>query len=261
MKLRADQKTVVITGGAQGLGREICLQMAKKSWRIVVADLDADSGQQCALECGKHGGNSIFVQVDLETEEGPVRMIESAVEHFGQLDVLINCAAHATVEAFTEMTARSWEQTLLVNVRGIALATAAAARQMIRQGGGRIINITSPASRMALPNYAAYAASKAAVDSLTRSAAVALAAKNIQVNSVAPGMMDTQMQLKTEALFASLEGQTDMNAFLAARTARIPAGRRTTCKEVAEAVVWLAADAPDYVTAERLNVSGGLDKD
>jgi NAD(P)-dependent dehydrogenase (short-subunit alcohol dehydrogenase family) len=132
---------------------------------------------------------------------------------------------------------------------------------MIRQGGGRIINITSPASRMALPNYAAYAASKAAVDSLTRSAAVALAAKNIQVNSVAPGMMDTQMQLKTEALFASLEGQTDMDAFLAARTARIPAGRRTTCKEVAEVVVWLAADAPDYVTAERLNVSGGLDKD
>jgi 3-oxoacyl-[acyl-carrier protein] reductase len=261
MNLREDQKTVIVTGGAQGLGREICLQMARKGWRIVVADLDADFGPQCAVECGNHGVKSIFVQVDLETEEGPARMIESAVEQFGQVDVLVNCAAYATVEAFTEMTARAWEQTLLVNVRGIALATAAAARQMIRQGGGRIINITSPASRMALPNYAAYAASKAAVDSLTRSAAVALAAKNIQVNSVAPGMMDTQMQLKTEALFASLEGQTDMDAFLAARTARIPAGRRTTCKEVAEVVVWLAADAPNYVTAERLNVSGGLDKD
>ncbi len=261
MKAPADPKTVLVTGGAQGLGREICRQMSARGWRTVVADLNQEAGPQCAEECRQHGADSVFVPVDLETAEGPAQMVEAAVRIFGRLDVLINCAAYATVESFTEMTARSWEQTLLVNVRGIALATAAAARQMILNGGGRIINITSPASRMALPNYAAYAASKAAVDSLTRSAAVALAAKNIQVNSVAPGMMDTEMQLKTETLFAALEGQTDMTAFLATRTARIPSGRRTTCEEVAEAVVWLAADAPAYVTAERLNISGGLDKD
>lgn len=188
-------------------------------------------------------------------------MVEAAVRRFGRLDVLVNCAAHAVAEAFIDMSSLAWEQTLLVNVRAIALASAAAARQMIKQGRGRIINVTSPASRMALPNYTAYAASKAAVDSLTRSAAVALAPKNIQVNSVAPGMMDTPMQAKTEAIFAALEGQSDLKAFLAARTARIPLGRRTTCQEVAQAVVWLAADAPDYVTAERLNISGGLDKD
>jgi NAD(P)-dependent dehydrogenase (short-subunit alcohol dehydrogenase family) len=261
MKPPADQKTVLVTGAAQGLGRELCLEMAAKGWRIVVADLNDEAGRQCAEACRQRGVDSVFVAVDLETAEGPAQMVEAAIRHFGRLDVLINCAAHATAEAFTEMTARSWEQSLLVNVRGIALATAAAARQMIKQGSGRIINITSPASRMALPNYTAYAASKAAVDSLTRSAAVALAAKNIQVNSVAPGMMDTPMQNKTEASFAALEGQTDLNAFLAARTARIPAGRRVTCKEVAEAVIWLAAEAPDYVTAERLNISGGLDKD
>src|SRR4029450_4229 len=119
-----------------------------------------------------------------------------------------------------------------------ALLMAAAANQMIHQGSGRIINITSPASRMALPLYTAYAASKAALDSLTRSAAVALAKYNIQVNSVAPGMMDTPMQLKTEELFAHLEGSNDLDAFKAQRTARIPAGRRTSCSEVAKAVVW-----------------------
>ncbi len=261
MKVPAIQKTVLVTGAAQGLGREICLQMAARGWRTIVADLNKDAGRQCTQDCQQYGSDSIFVWVDLETTEGPEQMVAAALQHFGRLDVLINCAAHATVEPFIEMTARSWEQTLLVNVRGIALATAAAARQMIKQGGGRIINITSPASRMALPNYAAYAASKAAVDSLTRSAAVALAAKNIQVNSVAPGMMDTPMQVKTEAMIATIEGQTDLNAFLAVRTARIPAGRRTTCAEVAAAVVWLAADAPSYMTAERLNISGGLDKD
>ena len=254
-------RTILVTGAAQGLGREICLQMAARGWRTVVADLNPDAGEACALECQRLGADSIYIRVDLATAEGPVHMVEAAVRHFGQLDVLINCAAHATAEAFAEMTATAWEQTLLVNVRAIALATAAAARHMSERGCGRIINITSPASRMALPNYAAYAASKAAVDSLTRSSAVALAAKNIQVNSVSPGMMDTPMQMKTEALFAALEGRTDMEAFLAGRTARIPVGRRTTCEEVAQAVVWLAADAPDYVTAERLNISGGLDKD
>ncbi len=256
------EKTVLVTGAAQGLGREIVLQLAARGWRIVVADLNVELGQAVAQECAGAGARAFFVRVDLKTADDPVAMVQSAADHFGRLDVLINCAAYATAEAFCEMTARSWEDTLLVNVRSIALATAAAGRQMIKQGGGgRIINITSPASRMALPNYTAYAASKAAVDSLTRSAAVALASHNIQVNSVAPGMMDTPMQMKTEALFAALEGRTDLEAFLAGRTARIPLGRRTTCREVAETVVWLAAAAPDYITAERLNVSGGLDRD
>ena len=114
---------------------------------------------------------------------------------------------------------------------------------------------------MALPNYAAYAASKAAVDAVTRAAALALAPYGVLVNSVAPGMMDTEMQRSTEAELARLEGRTDMDAFLAERTRRIPLGRRAGVEEVAAGVVWLALDAPDYITAERLNFSGGLDRD
>ncbi|MBL8837099.1 MAG: SDR family oxidoreductase, partial [Alphaproteobacteria bacterium] len=98
-------------------------------------------------------------------------------------------------------------------------------------------------------------------DSLTRSGAAALAPHGVLVNSVAPGMMDTPMQRTTEALFAKLEGRSDGERFLDERTRRIPLGRRTDCETVAGAVVWLAVDAPDYITAERLNVSGGLDKD
>jgi NAD(P)-dependent dehydrogenase (short-subunit alcohol dehydrogenase family) len=132
---------------------------------------------------------------------------------------------------------------------------------MAGQGGGRIINVTSAAARMALPNYTAYAATKAAVDSLTRSAAVALAAKGIRVNSISPGMMDTPLQQETEAIFCALDGRSDLEAYKAERTARIPLGRRSDPEEMAQAVVWLALDAPDYMTAERLNVSGGLDRD
>ncbi|MEO7297036.1 MAG: SDR family oxidoreductase [Verrucomicrobiota bacterium] len=256
-----NKKIALITGAAQGLGFEIALQLAARGWSIAIADLNEIVGRKAVAECEATGATAFFVRVDLKSADGPEQMVQTTVEHFGKLDVLINCAAYATAEAFTEMTASAWENALLINVRAIALATAAAGRVMSKQSGGRIINITSPASRMALPNYCAYAASKAAVDSLTRASAVALASKNIQVNSVAPGMMDTPMQSKTEALLATLEGATDLEAFLAARTARIPLARRTTCEEVAKSVVWLAADAPDYITAERLNISGGLDKD
>jgi NAD(P)-dependent dehydrogenase (short-subunit alcohol dehydrogenase family) len=150
---------------------------------------------------------------------------------------------------------------LAINVKALALLTAAAGRVMKRQGAGRIVNITSPASRMALPNYAAYAASKAAVDSITRAAAVALAPFGVAVNSVAPGMMDTEMQRSTEEALARIEGRDDVEAFLAERTRRVPIGRRAEIGEVAAAVIWLSLDAPAYIMAERLNASGGLDRD
>ena len=141
------------------------------------------------------------------------------------------------------------------------MACAAAGRVMRDQRQGRIVNITSPASRMALPNYTAYAASKAAVDSITRAAAVALAPFGVLVNSVAPGMMTTEMQRATEAELARLEGRNDLQAFLDERTRRVPLGRRVDPADVAAGVIWLALDAPDYVSAERLNLSGALDKD
>jgi len=136
--------------------------------------------------------------------------VEECVRRTRRLDVLINCAAAAPAEAFLEMTAEAWELALRVNVRAVALAMAAAAREMTRNGGGRIVNVTSAAARMALPHYAAYAATKAAVDSLTRSAAVALAKQGIRVNSISPGMMDTPLQVRTEETFCRLEGRSDL---------------------------------------------------
>ncbi len=171
--------------------------------------------------------------VDLATADGPAGMVEETVRRAGRLDVLVNCAAVAPAEAFLDMTADAWEQALLVNVRAIALAMAAAGRVMEDQGGGRIINATSAAARMALPNYAAYAATKAAVDSLTRTAAVALAKHGVRVNSLSPGMMDTPLQERTEGIFCELEGRDDLDAFKAERTARIPLGRRSDPEEMA----------------------------
>lgn len=252
------QRVILITGGAQGLGAAVARQMAARGWRVAMADVNEAGAQVTARACGEA---AFAIGVDLARATGAGEMIEQTVRRAGRLDVLVNCAAVAPAEAFLDMTAEAWEQALLVNVRAVALAIAAAGRVMATQGGGRIINATSAAARMALPNYAAYAATKAAVDSLTRSAAVALAPHGVRVNSISPGMMDTPLQARTEAIFCQLGGRSDLAAFKAERTARIPLGRRSDPEEMAAMVVWLATDAPDYMTAARLNVTGGLDKD
>ena len=246
---------LLVTGGASGLGRAVALGAAHRGAKVVVADIDRAGAEAVAKACGGYA-----LAVDLVNGNAE-QAVEDGAKLLGGLDVLVNNAGYGASEAFLEMKAETWDRTLGLNVKALALASAAAGRIMMKQKSGRIINITSPASRMALPNYTAYAASKAGVDAITRAAAVALAPHGIRVNSLAPGMMDTPMQRVTEEALARIENRTDIDKFLAERTARIPVGRRIAPEEVAKTVLWLAFDAPDYITAERLNVSGGLDKD
>jgi NAD(P)-dependent dehydrogenase (short-subunit alcohol dehydrogenase family) len=251
----------LITGAGNGLGRHLAVELARRGCRVAVADLDAAGLDETMRLCGTGADDLLAVPGDLTRSGVPEAAVRMVTDAWSGLDVLINNAGYGGIEAFLEMTAALWDRTLAVNVKALALLTAAAGRVMRTQKAGRIVNITSPASRMALPNYTAYAASKAAVDSITRAAAIALAPHGVTVNSVAPGMMDTEMQRSTEADLARIEGRTDLDAFLAERTRRVPVGRRAEIGEVAATVIWLALDAPAYVTAERLNASGGLDKD
>ena len=255
------QTVAVITGGAQGLGAATARQIASRGYFVVVVDIDEAAARRTAGECARLGPGSQAIAADLGKSETPQRMIEESVAAHGRIDVLINCAAVAPVEGFLQMTADNWDAALRVNVRAVALSMAAAGRVMATAHHGHIINVTSAAARMALPNYTAYAATKAAVDAVTRSGAVALAPYGIRVNSFSPGMMDTPMQEKLEATFCRLEGLNDLAEFKAERTRRIPLGRRTDPEEMAAALTWLALDSPPYMTAERFNVTGGLDKD
>jgi 3-oxoacyl-[acyl-carrier protein] reductase len=251
----------LVTGAGGGLGREIAYQFAERGCAIVVADINGAGAETTAARCRELGGEASAFVSDLTKTGAPERAVAVIAEGWGGIDILVNNAGYGAIEPFLEMTAALWERTLGLNVTALAMTCAAAGRLMGAQRSGRIINITSPASRMALPNYTAYAASKAAVDAITRSAAIALAPFGVLVNSIAPGMMDTEMQHSTELDLARVEGRNDLQMFLAERTRRVPLGRRVEPATVAEGVVWLALDAPDYITAERLNFSGGLDKD
>lgn len=256
-------RRALVTGAARGLGAAVAARLAARGLVLALGDRDATGMAETARRCSGVGREPIALPIDLAEAEAPGRLVEDAARALGGLDVVINCAAAAPAEPFLEMTARAWEAALLVNVRALALIMAAAGRVMAAQtpAGGRIINTTSAAARMALPHYAAYAATKAATDSLTRTAAVALARQGVLVNSLSPGMMDTPLQQETEALFARFEGRGDLDAFKRERTARIPLGRRSDPEEMARVLEWMALDAPDYMTAARINVTGGLDRD
>ena len=250
----------LVTGAGGGLGRQVAIDLAGRGVAVALADVNASGIAETALACGPEA-RTLALPGDLTADGASDAVVGRVVAEWGGLDILVNNAGYGGIERFLEMTAALWDRTLSINVKALALLTAAAGRVMAAQGFGRIVNLTSPASRMALPNYTAYAASKAAVDSITRAAAVALAPSGVRVNSVAPGMMDTEMQRSTEAKLAAIEGRNDVDAFLDERTRRVPIGRRAEIAEVSAAVLWLALDAPSYITAERLNASGGLDRD
>jgi NAD(P)-dependent dehydrogenase (short-subunit alcohol dehydrogenase family) len=258
-----DPRCAVVTGAAAGLGRELSAAFAKRGLSVVLVDIDEAGLRSAYKECTAHAAAALLsIPTDLTVPGGAARIVDDTVRQFGRIDVLVNCAAIGEAQAFNSMSEALWQRTFAVNVTALVSLTLGVANEMIkRQTKGRIVNITSPGSRMALPNYAAYAASKAAVDSFTRTASVALARHGIKVNSVAPGMMDTAMQRTVEAEMARVEGRSDLETFLQERTNRVPLGRRAEVSEVVDSIVWLALDAPDYVTCARLNVSGGLDKD
>jgi 3-oxoacyl-[acyl-carrier protein] reductase len=243
------------------MGRDIVVQLAARGCAIGIVDINAPGTAETARLAREAGAEVEEIVGDFTLEGAPQNAVQKVVDRWGGIDVLVNNAGYGGIEPFLEASFALWTRTLALNVTALAMACTAAGRVMREQRSGRIVNITSPASRMALPDYSAYAASKAAVDSITRAAAVALAPFGVVVNSLSPGMMDTEMQRSTEAELARVNGRNDLQAFLDERTRRVPLGRRAEISEVAAAVVWLCLDAPSYMTAERLNMSGGLDKD
>jgi NAD(P)-dependent dehydrogenase (short-subunit alcohol dehydrogenase family) len=251
-------KVAVITGGSHGLGRAVARLFAREGFKICVLDIDPVAAQGVVKELDEQGYPAMFAQADVTDIESIQSALEACVQRFSRIDILICSAAVAPVAHYLEVSPEEWDHAFAVNVRGLFFCNQRAARLMRKTGGGRIINITSPASYMGHAYYTAYAASKAAVDSITRSGAVALAEYNIRVNSLAPGRMDTKMQEATERKWAELAGMS-YDQLVESRTQSLPLKRRTTPEEIAEAVLFLAVDASDYMTGSRLNISGGLE--
>jgi NAD(P)-dependent dehydrogenase (short-subunit alcohol dehydrogenase family) len=258
MRQPHDPGVVAITGSANGLGRAIAKRFARERFKVALLDIEINVAENEASALRSEGAHSLAVYLDVSKLETIEQALDRCVQEFSRLDVLVCCAGVSCVKPFIEVSPCEWDQTFAVNTRGLFFCNQKAAKVMRGTGGGRIINISSPASYLGLPFYTAYAASKAAVDSITRSAAIALAPFNIRVNSLAPGRMDTRMQESSERLWAQYAG-VDYEEFVESRTRSLPLKRRATLEEIAEAVLFLASPAADYMTGSRLNISGGLE--
>jgi D-sorbitol dehydrogenase (acceptor) len=250
-----DQRVALIIGGARGLGRAIAEAFAREGAILELADLDGPGAEATARELGQGAAGH---RVDITDAAATRALVETVATRRGRLDVLINCAAVCLVDPILEVTPERWDKVFAVNARGAFFCMQAAARVMIPQGRGRIITVSTPASRMGFPLFASYGASKAAVDSMTRSAALAWAPHGITVNAIVPGRMTGGMIDDLERDLAKVTGKA-AGDLAADRTKGLPMGRRVEPSEVAQAAVWLASDAAAYVTAERFNFTGGME--
>jgi NAD(P)-dependent dehydrogenase (short-subunit alcohol dehydrogenase family) len=253
-------QVVLVTGAAQGLGKATALAFARGGAAVAMVDLNEPLLNDAAEEVRKAGGECAVIAADITAPGAAETIVQKTVGLLGRIDILINNAATSSVESLLEVTEREWDKVFAVNVKALFFLLQAAARVMKDSGGGKIVNVSSPATRMTLTNYTSYATSKAAVDYITRTAAANLGVHGITVNAVAPGRMDTPMQRVTEEANAAAAG-VDLKTYIQSRTIDIPLRRRTTAEEVAEGIVWLATQTASYVTGNRLNISGGLELD
>ncbi len=255
--MRLKDKVAIVTGGSRGIGRAICERLAAEGAVAVVADIDGAEAERTASEISAGGGKALGVALDVTKQADIEALVETVVARAGRIDVLVNNAGVFDLSPLLEQTRESWDRIHDVNVKGLFFVMQAAARQMVAQGeGGRIINLASQAGRRGEALVANYCASKAAVISITQSAALALTEHAITVNAIAPGIIETPMWAVVDGLFAKYQGLPPGEPKRRAVDA-IPAGRIGEPEDVAAAIAFLASDDAAYITAQTLNVDGG----
>jgi NAD(P)-dependent dehydrogenase (short-subunit alcohol dehydrogenase family) len=246
-------KVAVITGAAGGLGSALCRTFSEAGCRLFLTDIREERLYRLLAEVQKSGAIARGEEIDLSLPSAAQGVIGKAVEAYGRIDILVNNAGVSRAKGFFDLTEDDWDRVLNLNVKALFFTMQAAAKQML-DGGGSIINIASVAGRLPRPTLMHYAASKAAVISLTRSAALALGPNNVRVNAIAPGMMDTEMlQVLREDMKAGGNGAVGQP-----NLQMVPLGRIAQPEEIADAVLFLASKEARYITGQTLNVCGGI---
>ena len=252
--MRLKGKSALITGSARGIGRAFAEAYAREGATVAIADIDLGAAQATANAIGSAAYALRLDVTDQSSIEAAVKAVEDKT---GGLDVLINNAAIFDLAPIVEITRASFEKLFAVNVAGTLFMLQAAARSMIARGkGGRIINMASQAGRRGEPLVAVYCATKAAVISLTQSAGLDLIKHRINVNGIAPGVVDSDMWDQVDALFAKYENRPKGEKKRLVGEG-VPYGRMGKPEDLAGMAVFLASDEADYIVAQTYNVDGG----
>jgi 3-oxoacyl-[acyl-carrier protein] reductase len=248
--LSFEGQNAIVTGMSKaggGIGRAIALELARQGANVAVTGHSSlAAAEEVAAEIRALGRQSIAAQCDVSSAEQVEKLLSEVLTSWGTLDIVVNNAGVTKDALVLRMSEEDWDRVLDINLKGTFLMTRAALKPMIKQRRGKIVNITSVIGLIANPGQANYSASKAGIIGFTRTIAKEVASRNIQVNAVAPGFIQTAM---TEGLSADQRENI---------IKEIPAGRLGTPENVAHAVAFLASAAADYITGQTLTVDGGL---
>lgn len=249
---RLDGKCALITGAARGIGRAFAERYIAEGASVAIADIDLARAQETASEIG-----AIAVKMDVSCEDSIAGGVKSAVDGLGQIDILINNAAIFTAAPLVEITPQDYTKAFDINVRGTLFTMQAVARHMIERGiRGNIINMASQAGRRGEPLVAVYCATKAAVISLTQSAGLNLIEHGINVNAIAPGVVDGEHWDGVDAFFAKYENKAPGQKKREVGQA-VPFGRMGVAEDLTGMAVFLASPDADYIVSQCYNVDGG----
>ena len=236
-------KVTVITGAAQGIGAACAQRFAREGAHVVLADIDEARGVALAHTLG-----GLFVHCDVGSKAQVDALVQRTLAQHGRIDVLVNNAGIFKAAAFLDVTEDDFDAVLRVNLKGAFLVAQAVAREMVKTGGGSVINMSSVNAVLAIPSIASYNMSKGGINQLTRVMALALADQGVRVNAVAPGTIATELAAK--ALLTSEEAKARI-------LSRTPLRRLGTPEEIADVVAYLASDASSYITGEIITADGG----
>ena len=251
MKRMLDGKVILITGGGGGIGSAACAVMSEHGARLIVSDIDKAAAKRTAEHVGATGGEAIFLQVDLASEAEIERLVAETLAHYGRLDGAFNNAGvEQSNVPLTELRLEHWERALRIDLTAVFLCLKHQIPAMLRSGGGAIVNTASGLAQIAIANAAEYVSAKHGVVGLTRAAAVEFGGRNIRVNSVLPGIVETD-------LISRLAAQPEFKTFLGRSKDRHLMGRFPTPREVGEAVAWLLSDHASFVNGAAMPVDGG----
>jgi 3-oxoacyl-[acyl-carrier protein] reductase len=247
-KVIQSKRVVVVTGGSRGIGRAVCLRFAGEGARIIFVHYDPDeiAANETLKFLDDVGVEAKVKKLDVSSFGAVEGFFKEVVQEYGRVDVLVNNAGITRDAFLIRMSEDEWDQVLAINLKSVFNCTKAVMKSMIKQRGGKVVNISSVSGQIGNIGQSNYSASKAGIMGLTKTVAREVASRGITVNAVAPGFIDTEM---TEKL-----PDRAKEAFLA----QIPMGRTGKPEEVAETVYWLASDSAGYITGQVIHVNGGL---